>query len=173
MMDETGPATGPQFADRPAMPAGYGIQPPTREHGLLPWEFASSRLESAHNYWLVTASPDGAPHAAPLWGLWHSGAFYFSTDPGSRKGRNMTSSGLALVHLESGDDVVVFEGIVEEMTDRPTLVRLARAYAQKYPGYEPSAEPDPNSPFYVLRPRKAYAWREKDFPTSATRWRLG
>ena len=166
MMDETGPAIGPQFADRPAMPAGYGIQPPTREHGLLPWEFASSRLESAHNYWLVTASPDGAPHAAPLWGLWHSGAFYFSTDPGSRKGRNMTSSGLALVHLESGDEVVILEGRVERIDDRQLIEQLDQVYLAKY-GYNLDA-----AAVYFLEPTKALAWTEKEFTTIATRWRF-
>jgi len=156
-------------SERPYMP-DYGIK--TGRKGLLDWDWVDARMQAARNYWIASTQPDGKPHAMPVWGIWLEGNFYFGTARRSRKGRNLQANPEVVVHLESGDEVVIFEGMVEELTDRPTLVRLTRAYAEKYPGYEPSPDPDPSSPFYVLRPRKAYAWREKDFPTSATRWRL-
>ena len=61
---------------RPRMP-GYGI--PTSASGLLPWKWAEGRLAKSHNYWLITVRPDHAPHAMPIWGVWHERRFYFST----------------------------------------------------------------------------------------------
>ena len=58
----------------------YGISPTT--DGLLPWAWAVERLERAHNYWVATTGPDGAPHLAAVWGCWRDGTFAFST-PGS------------------------------------------------------------------------------------------
>jgi nitroimidazol reductase NimA-like FMN-containing flavoprotein (pyridoxamine 5'-phosphate oxidase superfamily) len=156
-------------AERPFMP-DYGIKKGRK--GLLDWDWVDERMQKSRNYWISTATPEGKPHAMPVWGVWLDGKFYFGTGRSSRKGRNLQASPQVVVHLESGDEVVVFEGVVEELTAGPEMERLVSAYAEKYPGYEPSPEPDPNSPFYVLRPRKAYAWREHDFPTSATRWRF-
>lgn len=150
------------------MPAGYGIS--QSHEGLLTWEHVSARMATAHNYWLVSASPAGRPHAAPVWGVWLDEMFLFSTDPASRKGRNMAVNPQAVVHLESGDDVVILEGAVEAVSDRGLLERYAGAYDKKY-GLRPDVSgPMPN--VYGLRPRKAQAWLEKDFPTTATTWRL-
>ncbi len=104
----------------------------------------------------------------PVWGLWLEEAFYFSTDTASRKGRNLAANSYAAVHLESGDDVVILEGRVEEVADEALLNRFADAYDVKY-----DIRPDVSSAaarVYRLPPKVAFAWREKDFPTSATRW---
>jgi hypothetical protein len=72
------------------------------------------------------------------------------------------------VHLESGDDVVILEGRAEEITDPVLLTRFADAYEAKYqlrPGT------DGGAPIYGLQPRVVHAWRERDFPQSATSWR--
>jgi PPOX class probable F420-dependent enzyme len=150
------------------MPAGYGIDRTTE--GLLPWGYVSERMAGAHNYWVGTTRPDGRPHIAPVWGLWLDEAFYFSSDPTSRKGRNLAASPEVVVHLESGDEVVILEGTVELVKDEATLTRFADAYDAKY-----QVRPDTSDPafgFYRLRPRVAFAWRERDFPQSATRWLL-
>jgi hypothetical protein len=72
------------------------------------------------------------------------------------------------VHLESGDDVVILEGRVEEARDADLLRRFTDAYEQKY-----AVRPNPSSPgdvTYLMRRRVALVWSEKDFPESATRW---
>ena len=73
-----------------------------------------------------------ATACAPIWGLWTDGAFFFSTARGSRKGPNLAANPFAVVHLESGDEVVIFEGEVEEVTARKDLDVLAAAYGEKY-----------------------------------------
>ncbi len=151
--------------DRPSMPAGYGIT--AERDGLIDWPDVVARLVPARNYWLCTTRPDGRPHAMPVWGLWLAEAVVFSTDPASRKGRNLAARPAAVVHLESGDDVVVLEGVVEPFDGDP--VAFADAYQAKY---DVRPDPGPAQGVYTLRPRVVLAWREADFPRSATRWVL-
>lgn len=121
----SGPKTG-----RPVTPQGYGIKPAS-EGVLLPWGWARERLTSAHNYWLVSAH-DGVPHAAPVCVLWLEEAFYFSTDPRSRKALNVLASGRGVVHLESGDEALMVEGHVEEVEEETAPQHFADAYEPKY-----------------------------------------
>jgi hypothetical protein len=155
-------------ASRPRFHESYGIWAADEGAGLLAWEWAAERLERAHDYWVASASPDGRPHAAPVWGVWLDGAFHFSTARGSRKGRNLAGNPRAVVHLESGDEVVILEGTVEEVREKKELARLATAYGEKYT-LEITFQ-DPGSVVYALRTALAFAWRESDFPESATRF---
>ncbi len=150
------------------MVAGYGLAPV--EAGVLAWSDVQARLAESRNYWVATTRPNGRPHVMPVWGLWWDGTFYFSTDPNSQKARNLAGNQEVVVHLESGDDAVILEGAVERVTDPQTLAEFADRYDAKY-----QFRPDPSNPnfaFYSVRPRRAFAWREADFPSSATRWVL-
>ena len=153
---------------RPRFHKSYGIWAADEGAGLLDWDWAAERLERAHNYWVASASSAGRPHAAPIWGLWLEGVFYFSTARGSRKGVNLAENPIAVVHLESGDEVVIVEGPVQEVSARKELDRLAAAYGEKYT-LEITFE-DPGSVVYALQPERAFAWREQDYPESATRF---
>lgn len=153
---------------RPRFHESYGIWAADEGAGLLDWDWATQRLERAHNYWVATASESARPHAAPVWGLWNEGVFVFSTARGSRKGKNLAANPFAVVHLESGDEVVILEGAVEEVTARKDLDRLAAVYAEKYTLEITFG--DPGSVVYTLIPERAFAWRESDYPESATRF---
>lgn len=89
-----------------------------------------------------------------MWGVWLDDMLCFGTDRFSRKARNLAVNPALTVHLESGDDAVILEGVAEEMTDPALLARFAEAYEAKY----------------RWRPDVAFAWRESDFPHTATRW---
>lgn len=148
------------------MPTGYGIEPGS--DGCLPWSWAEERLVASRSYWLCTTRPDGRPHAVPVWAVWLDAALLFSSDPSSTKGRNLAVHPAAVVHLESGDDVVVVEGRVDTMR-RERLATFVEAYAEKY-----AHRVDVTNPafgLYELVPDRVLAWRERDFPTSATRFR--
>ncbi len=73
-----------------------------------------------------------------------------------------------VVHLESGDDVVILEGEIKEVSDRLTLDRFTDAYDAKYQ-FRPNPT-DPTQLVYRLRPHTAFTWSEKDYPQSALRW---
>jgi pyridoxine/pyridoxamine 5'-phosphate oxidase len=145
---------------RPSFP-GYGV--PGGADGMLPWSWAEQELTRARNYWLVTSSPERGPHAMPVWGLWRDGGLVFSTGSRSRKARDLAEDPRLVVHLESGDDVVAVEGTVERI--RATS-EIAEEYERKY-GWrvEVGAEG-----WYRVVPSRAYAFREQEFPRSATRF---
>lgn len=165
MMETAEPA-----ATRPLMASGYGVD--RDDHaGMLPWSYVTERMAAARNYWVATARPDGRPHVMPVWGLWLDGSFCFSTDPASRKARNIAGRPEIAVHLESGDDVVILEGRVEAVSDRSLLARFADAYDTKY-AFRPEVD-TPEPAVWRLDARVAFAWQEKDFPSSATRWSFG
>jgi pyridoxamine 5'-phosphate oxidase-like protein len=153
-------------AARPSFPGVYGIH--DDEAGLLPWNWAAERLARARNYWVTTTTPAGSPHAMPVWGVWLDDAFYFSTSPHSRKARNLASNPATVVHLESGDDVVILEGHAAQVTDGALLGRLSEDYSHKYE-LAVSFSVD-GRPLFALRPQVAYAWQERDYPATATRF---
>ena len=150
--------------DRPLMPENYGIS--GKKEGLLEWGYPEKRLVEARNYWLATVSETGQPHVSPVWGLWDENAFYFGTDPLSRKGRNLTANPSACLHLESGDEVVIVEGAISTLSelDQELPRHLDASYQEKY-GVQLAS-----SPVFRLTPSKVFAWREADFPNTATRW---
>ena len=130
---------------------------------MLPWAWAAERLATSRNYWIVTAKPDAAPHAAPVWGLWLGDAVVFSTSLESRKGRNLARDPRVVVHLESGDEVVILEGGAERIE---LDARIADAYEAKY-AFRPEAS---GGLWLKVAPRVAYAWLEADYPRTATRF---
>ena len=151
--------------DRPYIP-GYGI--PENEEGLLAWSYASERMAKARNYWVSTTRPDGRPHAVPVWGVWLDETFYHGGGPDTRKARNLDQNPALVVHLESGDEVVIIEGVAEKLTKEnadPTLLeRIDDAYESKYNLRH-------GTPVWALRPRVAFAWSE--YPRTTTRWVFG
>ncbi len=150
------------------MPAVYGVPQDGSGGERLPWSWAVERLTAARNYWICTTRRDGRPHAMPVWGVWLDDAVWFSTHPSSTKGRNLARDPRIVVHLESGDDTVVLEGDVEHPTDDGALEQFVDVYEQKY-GHR--IEPALRAPsIFVLYPRVAHTWIEKDFPSTATRW---
>ena len=144
--------------------SGYGI--PSDPAGMLSWDRVEGHLTEARNYWVATVRPDGRPHVTPVWGLWVGEAFYFGAELGSRKARNLVENPNVVVHLESGDDVVIVEGGVEVIVGPdPRLVeRLVSASVAKY-----GVSSDEVEGSYAVRPRVAFAWSHSG-PRTFTRW---
>ncbi len=154
--------------DRPRFPKGYGV--PKSRTGLLSWSHADERLAAARSYWVGTTLPDGSPHAVPLWGVWSNGQLFFGTDPETRTARNLAQNPEVVVHLESGDDVVILKGAVVLVTDHDLLKRIAGLGAAKYGGPVPEEDQDAAHPAYALKPRVVYAWT--NLAKDPTRWRF-
>jgi pyridoxamine 5'-phosphate oxidase-like protein len=142
----------------------------------LQWTWATERLTRARNYWIATTRPDGRPHSRPVWGVWLDNAFYFST--GSLAAANLATRPAITVHLESGSEVVIIEGVAETVKDATLVEQIVIQYNQKYSwNLDLHNLPDP---FYVVRPQVAFGWHFDDSqltPESsgletATRWRF-
>ena len=158
---------------RPHMPEGYGV--PEDNETLLPWSWAVERLEQARNYWFSTTRSDGRPHAMPAWAVWLDGTLYFEGSPETRRARNLATNPAIVVHLESGDEVVILEGEAREASppERSLAERLAAAFTAKYAAshdYRPAPDQWDNGGLWALRPSVAFAWSE--FPKNVTRWRF-
>jgi general stress protein 26 len=104
-----------------------------------PWSDIERLLVAAPRYWIVTVRADGRPHAVPLVGVWHAGAFYFCTGETEQKQRNLDHDGHVAVavgsdrvdHWDAGKDIVV-EGVASRVTDGGELRELAAAWYAKY-----------------------------------------
>ena len=157
-------------ASRPE-PAGYFL-PADQGSGLLDWGDTVARLSLARNYWVATADADGRPHSMPVWGVWLDDRFVFSTSPVSRKARNLKANPQAVLHLESGAELVVVECTASEVRDPARLGAFLAAYNPKYDWNFTAADVE-NGGVYELRPVKAFAWlgdHGEAFSGTATRW---
>jgi len=152
---------------RPLMPEMYGIE--KGEKGTMKWAEVCRKLEEARNYWVTTTRADGRPHAMPVWGFWMDGAVLFGTGRATLKARNLGRLPRAVVHLESGDDVVILECEVREAdtSDEAFRKRVDQASRAKY---KMPLMVMPETMLFRAVPKVALAWREKDFPRSATRF---
>lgn len=155
---------------RPFFGKTYGIDPSLE--GLLPWSWVSEQMARSRNYWIGSTRPDGRPHVAPVWGVWLDDVLYFSTDRASRKSRNLAVNPQVVVNLESGDEVVILEGVVEELRDMELYKQVARAYNAKYQGVFMDDEQAYTGLVYAVRLQRAFGWLERDFVRSATHWKF-
>jgi len=104
-----------------------------------PWDDIKRLLTDAQLYWIITVRADGRPHAVPLVGVWHDGAFAFCTGSEEQKQRNLDANPQVAVTTGStgahgwnnGKDVVV-EGTAVRVTDPAALQVLADAWFAKY-----------------------------------------
>jgi hypothetical protein len=153
--------------ERPDFDPSYGI--PDDPPAGPTWEEVQEKLTASRNYWICTTRANGAPHAKPVWGLWLDGALWFGVGERSVSGRNLARDARLSVHLESGDDVVILEGVAEAVTSGRAPGALLSQYAGKYAMAEEEemAEGD----WYRLAPSVALTWDERDFLRTAARWR--
>jgi Pyridoxamine 5'-phosphate oxidase len=168
MTDETTASTNEPRPGPVQIVDGYGLGDAPADGSALSWGQVVEWLTEARNYWICTTRKDGRPHAMPVWGLWAEDAVWFSTDPTSVKGRNLIERPDIVVHLESGDEVCILDGRVERIRDQVQRDRFDDRYDAKF-DVRPSGMGDAAGVF-VLRPKIALAWTEKDFPTTATRF---
>jgi general stress protein 26 len=142
---------------------------PSDEESMIEWPQARQKLEDASAYWVVSVNEDGSPHSTPLWGVWLKNRFYVEGDPRVRWARNLRERPMAIVHLDSSDDVVSVHGSFVDIphVEDDVYAGITAEWDRKYRGYRP-ADPDDHG-FYVMTPTKAFAWTE--YPRTATRFR--
>ena len=152
--------------DRPGrrleMPKHYQV---ASGSDLIPWSQVAERLAGARNYWLATTNPDGHPHVTPVWGVWVGDRFYFDGIYTARWARNIAVDPAAAIHLESGDEVVIVEGTVD---DHAADTELAKQIVDQWQAKYGRLLPQPADGIYRLLPRVARAWTR--FPDDATKW---
>lgn len=151
------------------MPALYGMA--KAKKGTMKWADVEKKLAASRNYWICTTRADSRPHAMPVWGFYLDGAIFFGTGRTTLKAKNIAANPNIVVHLESGDDAVIVECTVQEQSvaDKAFCKRVDTLSKKKY---KMPLMIVPESILYRAQPKVVLAWREKDFPVSATRWVL-
>jgi PPOX class probable F420-dependent enzyme len=140
----------------------------------MTWAEVAGRLSKARTYWLGTTTPSGAPHAAPVWGAVTGQTLYLYSERNTVKARNLAIDPRVVIHLESGEDVLIVHGAAEDLGPPAEVPSVVAALAAKYTRpedrqYLPDADPAFDV-VYAVRPRSAIAWRLDDYADSQRRW---
>jgi hypothetical protein len=144
----------------------------------LPWSWVEDQLASAGTYWVVAhARLDPGtrrwPHPRPVWGVWGDAGLHLSVgSPSIRRQLELEPS--VTVHLDSGVDVVLVEGLAVVESDEETR-RSVAAYDAKY---DWDYDLDQYGPFTRIEAAAVMAWRSagpagRDGFREAGRWRFG
>jgi PPOX class probable F420-dependent enzyme len=152
----------------------YGVEP--GPWSPLPWSWAAERLVANRNFWVVTVSEEGGPHALPVWGVWDEdeARFAFSCGPRSRKARNLAANPQAAVMVDDTVECVSMEGRAVVVQEDARTARWVERYLAKYRPMAESltAEFLAANLLVEFEPERAFAVieREDEFSTRATRW---
>jgi nitroimidazol reductase NimA-like FMN-containing flavoprotein (pyridoxamine 5'-phosphate oxidase superfamily) len=139
------------------------------------WDEVAARLEPARSYWLGTCDAGGAPHVVPVWGAVLNGELYFFSERRTAKARHVTANPQVVVHLESPENVVIVNGVLEDLGRPSARADVLRALETKYDSpedarYLPTSDPDFDV-LWQLRPRRAMLWHLDEYDGSQARWR--
>jgi hypothetical protein len=135
-----------------------------------------------HTTWLTTINADGSPHVMPLGVVTHSGSWYFTSGPATRKSRNLDRDPRCVVSVATDPFDLVIEGAAERVTDTGELASVAAVFVRSgWPAEvagdaltaeysAPSAGP---APWYVyrVRPSTVFALGTSE-PFGATKFQL-
>ncbi len=142
----------------------------------LPWSWAAERLRANQNFWVVTVSADGRPHALPVWGVWDDpeARFAFSSGPRARKLRNLAANPQAVVMVDNTVECVSVEGRAAVIREDERRDRWIERYLAKYQPIASglSAEFLRRNVVVEFTPQRAFGVieREEEFSTRPTRW---
>jgi PPOX class probable F420-dependent enzyme len=139
--------------------------------GPVVWERVDRQLREARNYWLTTTRADGRPHAMPIWGVWLAGALWFGTGLESVKGRNLARDPRCTLHLESGDDVVILDGVAERAEDDDAYAAYSKKYDMPADAASFAALPQVGA-LFRFTPTTVHAWLETSFVDSQATFRF-
>jgi hypothetical protein len=139
---------------------------------MLSWQEVSQAFGSSPRYWIATTDADGAPHVVQQWGAWVEDRLFFEGGSTTRWARNLARDPRVAVSAETGRFAIMIEGHAENLSspDEELARAIIRAYAAKPYGYEPDPVNWKDGGLIAVRPRKAFAWRYDDFPSTATRF---
>jgi len=153
----------------PTRPSLSGYVTPGK---LLPWAWVDARMSKSRNYWITTRTT-AFPSSRPVWGIWRDTRLFFSS--GSLIARHVDADPRVQVNLESGDELVILEGLARPMP-ASELDAWLDAYKAKYHWDMPASVDG----VYEVRAHRVLAWMCDSsgidagalFANTATEWRF-
>jgi nitroimidazol reductase NimA-like FMN-containing flavoprotein (pyridoxamine 5'-phosphate oxidase superfamily) len=102
------------------------------------WDQTCTALRTAELFWISTVRADGRPHVTPVVAVWSGDALWFTTGTEEQKFANLRANPKVVLTTgcnswDRGLDVVV-EGEAAHVTDETALVRVAKAFSEKWEG---------------------------------------
>lgn len=99
---------------------------------------------------------------------------YLCSERRTVKARNLAADPRVVVHLESGEDVVIVRGTAKDLGTPAQVPEVVAALPAKYAGpddrrYLPDADPGFDV-VYAIGPQSAMMWRLASYETSQRRW---
>jgi hypothetical protein len=133
-------------------------------------------------YFIGTCRPDGTPHAAGVGAQWSGGLLFFTSNPTTRKSRDLAVNPRCTISVRLPGVDLVLDGEARRETDPAVLERIAAGYrsggwpaevqddALTAPFSAPSAGPAPWHVYrFAFHTVVGVATAE---PSGATRWRF-
>jgi Pyridoxamine 5'-phosphate oxidase len=143
-----------------------GYKMPEDDQHLLTWDFVAEQMSNSRYYWLSSSNVKGYPHVVPVWGVWYENRIHFDGSYKTAWSINLNRDPHIAVHLPSGDQVVIIEGLADPLgdddIDSDTWKKLDSAFQTKY-------NVEQGSPYWVVYPSKVLAWDNANLQ-SMTRW---
>ena len=141
----------------------------------LSWAECLDRFDAALFWWVATAEPGTGPHAVPVWGVVVDGAMYWYSEAASRRSRDLAIDPRVVVHLESGEEVLIARGTAALAGTAADLPEVSAAYRPKYPSPEDAAwlpdQPDwAHVQIWRFVPMTALTWDLVSIVSSQRRW---
>ena len=120
-----------------------------------------------------TVSPNGEPHVAPLWFIWHQGALYLYSLTRSRRARDLANGSRVAACVDAGHDYaelhgVVLYGTLTPVEDPELRAHLRKLLGEKYFGGIDIPE-DRHHIWLNLRPDEIVSWDFKKIPAGRDR----
>ena len=133
----------------------------------MTWAEVAERLAAARTYWLGSTTVSGAPHAAPVWGVVTGETLYLYSERSTVKARNLAADPRVVIHLESGEDVLIVRGVAEDLGAPGAVPSVVAALAAKYTRpedqqYLPDHDPTSTS---CTRSGRSRRWRGASMTT--------
>lgn len=142
--------------------------PIPREQLRLTQDELDELLSMTHEVHVATVSPNGAPHVAPLWFVWHGGALWLNSLIKSRRTRDIQAGSPVAVCADAGTEYAELRGAVlkgrfVEANDDPALPDVKAAYSAKY--WNGTSLPEVRSHVWLkLAPDEVASWDFRKIP---------
>lgn len=117
-----------------------------------------------------TVSPDGTPHVAPLWFLWHDGAIWLTSLRRSKRQSDLTAGSRVALCVDTGVEYSELRGAVlygtpQVADEDPEMPEARKAFAKKNWGIDDLPDVRKSHVWLKMVPDKIVSWDFRKIPS--------